>query len=174
MSKRRRAKPGEAIGWLLAHVGYDGPERLPWPFFVDTSGYGRVKYDGRMRWAHSAMCELVNGPCPPGHESAHNCGHGKFGCVHPKHLEWKTPSENQYDRRRHGTHGKRKGVRYHLTPAQVAEIRSLRGKVPQRELAKRYDVSWQTIGNVQRFETWKTGEYAGGRPRANASLLSIS
>ena len=116
--------------------------------------------------------ELVNGPAPEGHGSCSSCGRGKFGCVHPKHLSWKTPSENQYERRTHGTHGKRHGVRYHLTPKDVAEIRDLKGFISQRDLGKIYDVAWQTIGNVQRGETWKTGTYAQGRPRMNAERHS--
>jgi hypothetical protein len=151
--------------WLQAHVDYDGEECLIWPFSRDPNGYGHCGAD----WAHRVMCALVHGPAPTeDHETAHSCGRGKFGCVHPKHVSWKTRSENQLERRRHGTHGKRKGVRYWLTPGDVAHIRALRGKKTQRELAKIYGVSWQTIGMVQRGETWKTGFYAMGRPRADA------
>lgn len=161
------------LEWLKANLDYDGEGCLIWHLFRDTTGYGRIGIKGKILWVHRVMCELVNGPAPEGHEAAHSCGRGKFGCVDPRHLSWKTPSQNQYERRVHGTHGKRKGVRYHLTPQDVAEIRDLKGFIPQRELGKIYDVSWQTIGNVQRRETWKTGQYAGGRPRAN-SLFATS
>ena len=36
------------------------------------------------------------------------------------------------------------------------------------------DVAWQTIGNVQRRETWKTGQYAGGLPRSNFRVATVS
>jgi hypothetical protein len=158
------------LEWLKAHLDYDGAECLIWPK-CRADGYGRVGVGkGKLGWAHRVMCELVHGPAPEGYEAAHSCGRGKFGCVHPKHVSWKTPSQNQYERRQHGTHGKRKGVRYHLTPEQVSEIRALRGFVPQRLLGKIFDVAWQTIGNIQRSETWKTGTYAGGLPRSNSRV----
>ena len=81
--------------WLLAHVDYDGDDCLIWPFARIQSGRGHFGYEGKHYQAHVYMCELVNGPCPPGHEAAHSCGRGHDACVHPKHLSWKTRAENR-------------------------------------------------------------------------------
>lgn len=149
---------GKAIAWLREHVAYDGDDCLIWPFCIDRRcGYGRLGYNGKMYWANRLMCEFVNGPPPtPEHESAHSCGRGNEGCVHPKHLSWKTPSQNQLDRREHGTAGNG-GKRFTLTAEQVAEIRSLKGKRTQVELAKMFGMSWQHIGSILRGEVRKTG-----------------
>lgn len=150
----------EGIDWLRAHVDFDGEGCLLWPRFRDVNGYGRVsvRVDGKtkIRWAHRVMCELVNGPCPPDHEAAHSCGRGKFGCVHPKHLEWKTQTANQIDRAQHGT--KSRGA-YHLhpklTPEKVREIRRTKGGTEtQREIAALYGVTDATIRDIYTGRSW--------------------
>ena len=140
--------------WLLDRVGYDGDECLLWPFST-VDGYGNLGIDGRQYYAHRYMCELVNGSPPsPKHHAAHECGNGPGGCVHPKHLNWKTPSENAQDRNTQLENWTSKqGV---LTPDDIAEIRALRGVVKQSDLAKKFNVSRGHIGAVMRGEKgWK-------------------
>lgn len=140
--------------WLHAHAEHDGAECLIWPFCRQPTGYGAFGYteNGKreMPYAHRYMCELVNGPPPtPTHEAAHSCGNGKGGCVHPKHLSWKTISENNLDCRAHGTHVRcPTGNRGKLTDAQVAEIRSLAGTMTQAAMAARFSVSQPTIRDI--------------------------
>src|SRR3972149_10759839 len=96
---------GKAYLFLLKQIGLEDGPCLIWPFSTNGTGYGRLGVDGKGYYAHRYMCELVNGPPPtPDHEASHDCGNGHLGCVHPRHLEWKTASENHLDRRRHGTH----------------------------------------------------------------------
>lgn len=144
-------KPGAAgvTGqWLDSQVAYDGPDCLKWPFGCDSHGYGQVAYAGKVRRAHRVMCELVNGPPPtPDHEAAHSCGRGANGCVNPKHLSWKTRSENHLDRRGHGTaktapFGQGGHV---LSPAQRQRVRELDGRVTRTKLAEMFEVSRRTI-----------------------------
>lgn len=151
----------EGMDWLRAHVAHDGAECLIWPRFRDPNGYGRVpgELDGRrtILWAHRVMCELVNGPCPPDHEAAHSCGRGKFGCVHPKHLSWKTRTANQLDRALHGTKsvgGYRTQSRQKLNPEKVREIRAMKGTKTQRELAAQFGVTDATIRDVYSGKSW--------------------
>jgi DNA invertase Pin-like site-specific DNA recombinase len=74
------------------------------------------------------------------------------GCVHPGHLEWKTPSENQLDRAKHGTAvTSRYGPVGKLTKLQRQEIIDLKGKMPQREIAKLYGVHFETVSRWQRI-----------------------
>jgi hypothetical protein len=101
------------------------------------------------------MCELVNGKPPtPKHHAAHNCGKGSSGCIHPKHLEWKTGRANQLDRRKHGTHTNGGGRRRKVTPEQVREIRAAKGKVTQRALAAKYGISDASVRGIQANRYW--------------------
>lgn len=145
----------EGVDWLRAHVGHESEECLIWPRFRDPNGYGRVGKDGKVLWAHRVMCELVNGPCPLDHEASHSCGRGKFGCVHPKHLSWKTRTANQLDRAQHGTkslgHYK---YRPKLTPDKVREIRHMKGTKTQRDIAAQFGVTDATVRDIYAGKSW--------------------
>lgn len=142
---------GAAYLWLVAHQNYQGNECLMWPFSRATLGYGRFGYCGKMYSAHRFMCELVNGPPPAGRwQAAHSCGKGHEGCVHPEHLSWKNNRQNQLDRRKHGTTYGAKGNRTRFTPAQIAEIRSLKGIEPFLRTAERFGVKRGCIEYWQR------------------------
>lgn len=150
MSPPNKGK-GERLAWLRARAGYSGKECLLWPFSTNGTGYGNLGVNGRVCYAHRIMCELVNGPPPLGHEASHSCGNGRGGCVHPMHLSWKTRSDNQRDRKGHGTGRTNKyGRRGKLTEADRAEIVALRGTATQRVLAARFGVHYETISRVQR------------------------
>lgn len=138
--------------WIYEHMSYESDDCLFWPFGRDRHGYGMVKSpkDAKILRAHRFMCELVHGKPPtPQHYAAHECGKGHLGCINPQHLSWKTASENQFDRRRHGTHGNGVGRRGKLTPIQWQEIREAKGVVTQTELARRYGVAEGTIRGIQ-------------------------
>lgn len=151
---RRLAKRGEAIAWVMAHIDHDGEECLIWPFTRNNgeTGYGQVKYDGKIRRVHRVMCQIRHGEPPtPDHEAAHECGNGMQGCVNPKHLVWKTRSENQLDRKRHGTAATSlHGSRGKISRQQRQEIREMKGSMTQREIAKRYGVHFETISRILR------------------------
>lgn len=150
---------GKAITWMRAHLDYQGEGCLPWPFSRDPHvGRGRVGFNGKMYWANRLMCILAHGEPPtPGHETAHSCGKGHEGCVHPQHLSWKTKSGNQLDRRKHGTHvTSRHGWRGKLTPREVIEIRSLKGYQTQVEIAKMFNISDTNVRAIHSGRTWKS------------------
>jgi hypothetical protein len=141
---------GVGIAFLRHNLNYEGPSCLIWPMSRNPNGYGMFGLDGKHLWAHRYMCELVNGPPPtPEHEAAHSCGRGKDGCVHPKHLSWKTISENALDSREHGTQARNPhGNAGKLTEADVAEILSLKGTDTQVNIAARFGVSPPTIRDI--------------------------
>ncbi len=93
------------------------------------------------------MCELAHGEPPtPTHEAAHSCGRGHEGCVHPKHLSWKTQSGNQLDRREHGTTAlNERGILGKLSQTQVESIRSLATSHTQDRLATMFNTSRSNI-----------------------------
>lgn len=130
-----------AAKFLHSLVDYNRPRCVIWPFSRPT-GYGMLVHNGKSFYAHRFMCEIAHGPAPtPQHQAAHSCGNGHNGCVNPRHLSWQTNSENQLERRRHGTNG----TRSKLTPEQVLEIRRLKGVKSELELAKMFGVSRSTI-----------------------------
>lgn len=140
---------GANFKWLLAHVDYQGAGCLAWPFAKDNRvGRGSIGYNGRGWWAHRLMCVLAHGEPPtPKHQAAHNCGKGHYGCVNPRHLEWKTNSENQLDRAKNGNVLRNQyGKGGALTPAQQSEIVALKGKMTQISIAAKFGVS---LGCVQ-------------------------
>ncbi len=138
---------GAGIKFIREHAAYQGGDCVFWPF-TRADGYGTVSYLGKIYRAHRYMCELVKGPPPtPLHQAAHSCGNGRKGCVNPKHLSWKTNSENQLDRRAHGTAnvwaGRNGGGK--ITPEQDAQIRELAKTKTQMELADMFGVTHSTI-----------------------------
>ena len=60
---------------------------------LQTSGYCRLKMQGRSVMAHRAVFEALIGPIPIGLQIDHLCRNRR--CVNPAHLEVVTASENQ-------------------------------------------------------------------------------
>lgn len=147
---------GQTIQWIRDHQNYSHTDWcLMWPFST-VRGYGRFGYLGKGYYAHRFMCELVYGEPPtPGHQAAHSCGNGHLGCVNPKHLAWKTQSENQLDCREHGTHAKTdNGNKGRLSLALADEIRALKGIKTQWQIAEQYRVSESTVSDIWLGRTW--------------------
>lgn len=162
---------GESMNWLRDHVSYIYDYCLIWPFSRKESGYPAAigRADGNI-YPLRYMCELVNGPPPtPEHEAAHSCGRGHEGCISPRHLHWKTPSENQLDRNIHGTVGPRRK----LTPEQVLEIRSLKSLETTGDTARRFDLRESTIRLIQSGKMWKGDILQKYRTFSDAEIASI-
>ena len=145
---------GKNLQWLRDRVGHDGDDCLIWPFHRRWNGYGSIAYMGSVRYPHRVMCEFAHGAAPtPDHLAAHSCGRGQDGCVNPRHLSWKTSSENQLDRREHGTARRRKqwpGRRSLVSEEQRKQIRALKGRKNQREIAAMFGLSYQHVSLIQR------------------------
>lgn len=153
---------GRAHQWLVDHLDYPHDYCLIWPFSL-TRGYGALSHLGRRGYAHRFMCELAKGdPSTPGHEAAHSCGRGDEGCVNPRHLSWKTKTQNALDCRQHGTQAKScYGNRGKLTEEQTAQIRALRPTMLGSELASLFGVHETTISNIV------TGRTRNRKPKIN-------
>lgn len=63
-----------------------------WSGYVNSEGYGRLKFDGRLRLAHRVAYALIRGPIPDGLTLDHLCG--VKACVNPAHLEPVTAAVN--------------------------------------------------------------------------------
>lgn len=142
---------GYGIAFLREHLNdSDGP-CLIWPLSRNPNGYGMLGFERKSYWAHRFMCEMVHGPAPTTeYEAAHSCGKGHEGCVHPRHLSWKTPSQNALDSRKHGTHSGRNpwGWKGSLSRNQVAEMWSLKGRMTQDKIAAKFGVSASTVRDI--------------------------
>ena len=142
---------GRGFAFLKAHVNYDGDECLLWPFSRNHQGYGQLGHEGKVLKAHRVMCKLVNGDPPSDeHDAAHSCGRGHDGCIHPKHLSWKTPRENRMDANTHGTGAGRK--RKQLAPDVIRYIRE--SPKSYLEIAAETGVYWGTVGKIRRGELY--------------------
>jgi len=119
--------------------------------------------DGRVRCfsIHRLVATAFIRPPLPGEEANHKDGNGLNNS--PRNLEWMSPSQNMRHALDTGLAQPQNPPHYNgsrnpaakLTEQQVAEIRQLGRTVPQRELARRYDVGKSTIGRVQRGTHWR-------------------
>jgi hypothetical protein len=148
---------GKGVGLTLirSSLSYEGDDCILWPLYINSeSGYPTVCVDHKSRNGHSYMCELAHGPRPtPQHHAAHSC-HVRH-CINPRHLSWKTPSENMLDKRANGTWvSSRAGSQGKLKPDQVQRIRELKGQHTQAELGRMFGVTEATIRNIYKGRTF--------------------
>lgn len=144
----RRYLKRRHLDWLKDRVNHSGVGCLIWPFGKNQKGYGQVcTGPGKIEKAHRVMCQLVHGEPPtPKHQAGHKCGNGHLACVHPGHLRWQTNSQNQLDRRRHGTSQGHIGKGPHrLTKEAREQIMAARGRITTLKLAEQHGVSHGTI-----------------------------
>lgn len=148
---------GEARQFLReAVLPYKDDDCLIWPFARRSNGYATMWDGATMGNVCRIVCEHVHGPAPtPKHEAAHSCGKGHEGCCNPRHLSWKTPSENQMDRVGHGTSNRgARNIANKLSESEVLQIRTLKGRVLQRDIAKMFGVSRSAVSAIHAGRTW--------------------
>lgn len=148
---------GTPVRWLKDRVNYSEDQCLIWPFYTTKSGYGSVSFNSKQMFAGRAMCFLAYGPPPTeNHEAAHSCGNGAGGCVHPKHIRWTTPVENNSDKKKHGTllRGETHPKTI-LTEENVKEIRFLgQGWMKQKEIAEKFGISRSSVEDIIHRKSW--------------------
>lgn len=144
--KKPKVTPGSIPAWLEAHRGYTGDGCLTWPFARNANGRAHMFGAKPCR----VMCEMAHGPAPtPTHHAAHSCGKGHEACIHPQHLRWATPQENEADKILHGTSS------HTLTKDDIIAIRSLRGKLRNVDIASRFGISDGHVANIFRGIKWR-------------------
>lgn len=140
-------------------VGVRGRLLVPW---LDERGYLRVgtyQADGVKRpyqpFVHVVVCETFHGPRPPGMQAAHEDG-VPTNCA-ADNLSWKTPTENEADKLRHGT--RPQGERVYcakLTEQDVIAIRAAWAEgVTLSEIKARHPVHLSTISKIVLRKTWR-------------------
>jgi hypothetical protein len=154
---RRQMRVKGCMEWLKAHVDYAGDDCLIWPWSKNTvNGYGQIGSDasGKANAAHRIMCELAHGPKPSSkHQAAHSC-HTR-ACVNPRHLAWKTHSQNMLDKRENGTANVNYwGQKGKLKVEQAAAILDLKGRDTQRAIAERFGITESQVRNIHSGKSW--------------------
>lgn len=126
-----RAREVKAHDWVRAHVGFDGPDCLIWPFARSANGYGNMYFEGGYTTASRVMCYEAHGSPPSDvFDAAHSCGNGHQGCVHPLHLRWATKTANNLEKTDHGT--LRKGGDCNFAVLTIADVRRIRAALPSK------------------------------------------
>lgn len=142
--------------WLQDHAADGSDGCLIWPFSRCGKGYGQAWFRGRLCTAHRAMAMIAHGDPPtPKHHAAHSCGNR--ACVNSRHLRWASPSENESDKRLHGTAQLGSGNGYaRLTELVIPEIRRrIASGERSAVIAADFGVDRKTIDAIKTGKTWK-------------------
>lgn len=99
---------------------------MVWVGAVNCHGYGRVRFQGRLRAAHRVAYELAVGPIPDGLTVRRICGDP--ACVRPEHLILSRPYRI-------------------LSDEQVRDIRASLGSLGQ--IAKRYGIHRRYVLDIK-------------------------
>lgn len=136
---------------LLDMIADAGEDCIIWPYGQSGRGYGKLKLDGRDRYAHRVALLTVSEPPTEAHtDAAHGPCHNIL-CVNPNHLSWKTREENMADTKRDGTAliGEANS-QCKLTDDQVKQVRWLAEytTLTQTHIAKCYGVSRPHVTDI--------------------------
>ena len=129
-----------------------------WMASVLPQGYGNFGFNGKIEKAHRAAYMLFKGQIPEGMFVCHRCD--VPSCVNPTHLFLGTPKDNTQDminKRRDVNHGP-KGEAHRkakLTENDVITIRTMEGKLLQREIGDLYGITQKAVSAILRRVNWR-------------------
>jgi hypothetical protein len=116
-----------------------------WQGALSWNGYGRIKRNNRLQWAHRFYYESKFGHIPESLQLDHLCRNTR--CVNPDHLQPVTPAENQ-----------RRGNAVRFTWDAVEFIREhyvpYHPEYGQRALARKFNVSHAAVAKVIDGRAW--------------------
>ena len=119
-----------------------------WEKAKDYGGYGVTHLNGKAISAHKKAYILAKGPVPAGMVLRHTC-HNRC-CVNPDHLIVGTQQDNINDKLAAGREARGSDVGgSKLTDEDVLEIRSLRGKMFQREIALKFNITRERVRQIE-------------------------
>lgn len=148
-----RTPPGEGVRFFEEMMLVETDECVIWPYGKEYNGYGMLSLEGVSSTVHRHACKRVHGDPPRGRmDAAHSCG--AKDCFNPRHLSWKTRSENLLDKRSDGTASNGGGPRV-LDEGGVrsARLRYLSGE-RIAHVARALGADWSTVNSAIRGVTW--------------------
>lgn len=165
------AGPGKSSRWITKHLDYaDDDWCLIYPFAWEQDHYPkyRTSRSGMKNWpVHRLMCEYRNGhPPTTQHHSAHSCDRGTEGCVNPMHVSWKTPGENQLERKRAGSNRK-------ITPEIADQILARKGIDRPIDLARQFGVSLRNVRFIHAGKAWQSDQFRNRRVFTADEVIAI-
>jgi len=128
-----------------------------WQASVNALGYGLFRANGKIVTAHRFSYILNYGKIPNGLHILHHCDTPP--CVRPDHLYSGTHLENMKDKKERGRVSRQCGENHpksKLTNGEVREIRKLKGRYFQYEIAKIYGVTKGCINHIMTNRQWST------------------
>src|SRR5712664_64925 len=128
-----------------------------WEDSCDTTGYGRMRFEGKQQQVHRLSWLRNKGPIPEGLFVLHKCDNRK--CLNPDHLFLGNHADNAADREAKGRGANRSGADNGHAYLNENEVRAIRTELAAgtacAELAERYNVSWPTIKYIKIGKTWR-------------------
>jgi hypothetical protein len=125
-----------------------------WTASVGSHGYGQLYYkDHEIPIpSHQVAWLLHRGEIPKGLSVLHKCNNKL--CVNPNHLYLGTDLDNTHDKITAGTMYYGDHLRK-LSEDQIQEIRNLKGKKKQWEIARMFGISQPNVSRILSYTTWK-------------------
>ena len=138
--------------WLNVDVR-SSSECWNWKKSCHQRGYGQFCSDYKIYRSHRFAYEDAHGPIPQGLLVRHSCHNPR--CCNPEHLSVGTSADNTSDKISAGRQPRGSSIRSSkLTEAEVLEIRSLRGKMYQRDIALKFNITQANVSSIMRRQTW--------------------
>lgn len=132
-------------------VTVPGPDECwTWKGGLDSKGYGRFWYQGRMVQAHRLAWRAAHGMKPIAERLfvCHACDNKS--CVNPAHLFLGTNADNQLDATRKGRMARK------LTWAVVEKLRDMwEAGYTQADLARLFHMGTSTVSQIVNKKTWR-------------------
>ena len=131
-----------------------------WMRVRNQHGYGQLRVNGRMMYAHRLAYQLGVGRIPDGLHVLHQCDNPR--CINPSHLSVGTRSQNMRECSKRGRSRIPKPVKLGeqngAAKLAVADVRSIRQLLAdgwtQRAIAERFGVCQQNIANIKSGKVW--------------------
>jgi hypothetical protein len=157
MSRRKKnMSSAEFDDWFQTRLEHQENGCMVWLGQTLAKGYGHVRIGNKKIQTHRyALSKKLGRPIGENMCALHTCDNPP--CCNPDHLREGTNQDNVDDKMSKGREARNKGEKHgcaKLTESLVREIREQQGKVSQRKLAAKYDVSRALIFKILVGELW--------------------
>lgn len=148
-----RTKNTPKVFWSKVAILSDENACWIWASGVFSSGYGRIKWNGRDELTHRIAYELHFGVDPANLDVLHKCDTPL--CCNPNHLFLGTQQDNMRDMKLKGRAARNSGEHAgncKLSDNEVEQIRAkyVRRRITQKMLGLEYGVTASQISNIIR------------------------